>query len=93
VLAVDVVAWARSLGVGSGEALAVEVDVWVRRVEDVADQARVLVAGVSLLPESEVGDSLALAERQLRDAASRLRVVVDRAVEASAVRVEAGRAW
>jgi hypothetical protein len=89
---VDVVAWARSLGVGSGEALAVEVDAWARRAEDVADQARVLVAGVSLLPESDVCDSLAQAEQQLRDAASRLRVVVDRAVEASAIRVEAGRA-
>jgi hypothetical protein len=91
-LAVDVVAWARSLGVGSGEALAVEVDAWARRAEDVADQARVLVVGVSLLPESEIGDSLAQAEQQLRDAASRLRVVVDRAVETSAIRVEAGRA-
>jgi hypothetical protein len=89
---VDPVAWARSLGLGSGEALAVEVDAWARRAEDVADQARALVAQVSGLPESDVPLSVALAEQQLRDAASHLRVVVDRAVEASAIRVEAGRA-
>ena len=91
-LAVDAVAWARSLGVGSGEALAVEVDAWARRAEDVADQARVLVAQVSGLPESEVSDSLAQAEQQLRDAASHLRVVVERAVQASTIRVDLGRA-
>jgi hypothetical protein len=89
---VDAVAWARSLGLSTGEALAVEVDAWARRAEDVADQARVLVAQVSGLPESEVSLSVALAEQQLRDAASHLRVVVDRAVQASAIRVDSGRA-
>jgi hypothetical protein len=89
---VDAVAWARSLGFSTGEALAVEVDAWARRADDVADQARVLVAKVSGLPESEVSASVAVAEQQLRDAASHLRVVVDRAVAASAIRVDAERA-
>jgi hypothetical protein len=91
-VAVDAVAWARSLGVSTGEALAVEVDAWARRAEDVAEQARALIARVSGLPEAEVSVSVAVAEQQLRDAASHLRVVVERAVQVSAIRVESGRA-
>jgi transposase len=42
---VDAVAWARALGVSTGEALAVEVEGWASRAENLAEEVRVSRAG------------------------------------------------
>lgn len=84
---VDPVAWAHALGVGTGEALAVEVDRWARRVQDVAEATRSLAAGVADLPEGDVTAALTRAEDQLHEAAYHLGFVVAAARDAGSVTV------